>query len=229
MRTQRVDLGRRADALLDAAAELLVAGRSTRIRVEDVAARAGVGKGTVYLHWPSREQLLVAVGAREAAAMLGVVVGAVEADPAEAALHRYLRRHFLEAVRRPVLAVLFGAAAPELDAFARERARSGQGTAAHAYLDVLAEHRLLRSGIEPADVDYGVQAVAYGFFRVEPLQAVDPERTSEYRAERLSEVVRRAYEPLQEPSMEHYRAAAPQVIEVFTRSADEFRRIAYGN
>lgn len=229
VRTQRADLGRRADALLDAAADLLVAGGSTRIRIEDVAARAGVGKGTVYLHWSSREQLLVAVGAREAAAMLDVVIAAVRADPVEAAPHRYLRRHFLEAVRRPVLAVLFGTAAPELGG---QRARSGlprsKGIAAQEYLGVLAEHRLLRPGVDPADADYGIQAVAYGFFAAEPLQAADPERTPEYRADRLAEAVRLTYEPSEAPAADRYRAAAPQVIEAFTRLADEFRRAAYG-
>jgi AcrR family transcriptional regulator len=229
-RTQRVDLGRRADALLDAAVELLVAGGSSRIRIEDVAARAGVGKGTVYLHWSSREQLLVAVGAREAAAMLDVVVAGIRDDPLEAAPHRYLRRHFLEAARRPVLATIFSAAPSDLGAFARQRARSGllrsKGVAAHEYLAVLAEHRLLRPGIDLSDVDYGIQAVAYGFFAVEPLQPGNSDL--EYRADLLAEVVRRTYEPAKAPAPERYRAVAPQVIEVFNRLADEFRRTAYG-
>ncbi|SDE05531.1 transcriptional regulator, TetR family [Glycomyces harbinensis] len=227
MRTQRADLGRRADALLDAAVALLVSGRSSRIRIEDVAARAGVGKGTVYLHWAGRDQLLLAVGAREAASMLDVVVDAVRAEPTEAAPHRYLRRHFLEAMRRPVLAVLFGAS--DRDAFARERERSellrSKGIAAREYLGVLAEHRLLRAGIDLADVDYGIQAVAYGFFASEPLQ---PGRTLEYRADQLAGVVRRAYEPAEAPAAERYLAAAPEVVAAFTKLADAFRRTAYG-
>ncbi|MEU2613175.1 helix-turn-helix domain-containing protein [Micromonospora sp. NPDC007271] len=58
---------------------------------------AGVGKGSIYLHWRSREQLFFAVGTREAVAMLAAVVAAMREDPQEIALHRYMRRFFLEA------------------------------------------------------------------------------------------------------------------------------------
>ena len=188
-----------------------------------------VGKGTVYLHWSSREQLLVAVGEREAAAMLDVIVDGIQDDPLAAAPHRYLRRHFLEAMRRPVLAAIFNAAPSDRDAFAQQRARSGllrsKGIAAREYLAVLAEHRLLRSGVDLSDVDYGIQAVAYGFFAVEPFQPEGPDL--EHRADLLAEAVRRTYEPAKAPAPERYLAAAPQVTEVFIRLADEFRRTAY--
>jgi AcrR family transcriptional regulator len=52
---------RRAERLLDAAGELLVAWGYPKITIEDVARRAGVGKGTVYLHFPTKEVLFLAV------------------------------------------------------------------------------------------------------------------------------------------------------------------------
>jgi AcrR family transcriptional regulator len=232
VRTQRADLRQRADALLDAATELLLDTGSRRIRIEEVAARAGVGKGTVYLHWSSRDHLLLAVGAREAAAMLDVVVAAIKDDPVEAAPHRYLRRHFLEAMGRPVLKTIFSAEAPELNAFAEQSARAGlresKPTASHAYLKALAQHGLLRSGADLSDVEYGIQAVAYGFFASGPLQAVDPERGLEHRADQLADVIRRSFEPAETPPPDRYGEAAPQVIEAFTMLAAEFRRTAYG-
>src|SRR5215218_7468168 len=44
-------------AILDAARELLIAEGFTRLRLEHVAARAGVGKATIYRRWPSKEAL----------------------------------------------------------------------------------------------------------------------------------------------------------------------------
>jgi len=44
-------------AILTAARELLVEEGFTRLRLEHVAARAGVGKGTIYRRWPSKEAL----------------------------------------------------------------------------------------------------------------------------------------------------------------------------
>ncbi|SDK87651.1 transcriptional regulator, TetR family [Glycomyces sambucus] len=227
--SQRADLERRADALLDAASALLLEARSRRIRIEEVAARAGVGKGTVYLHWASRDHLLLAVGAREAAAMYQGVAAAVTADPVEAAPHRYLRRHFLEAVRRPVLGLVFGAEAGDLDALARHPAReavaAAKAAATREYLAALESHRLLRAGQDPADVEYGLEAVAFGFFASAPFrQGMDPE----YRADRLAAVVRRAFEPVREPAFDRYREAAPRVAAAFTGLAAAFRRTAYG-
>ena len=44
-------------AILDAARELLIEEGFSGLRLEHVAARAGVGKATIYRHWGSREEL----------------------------------------------------------------------------------------------------------------------------------------------------------------------------
>jgi AcrR family transcriptional regulator len=44
-------------AILDAARELVVDGGFADLRLEHVAARAGVGKATIYRHWASKEAL----------------------------------------------------------------------------------------------------------------------------------------------------------------------------
>ena len=44
-------------AILDAARDLLIEEGFTRLRLEHVAARAGVGKATIYRRWPSKEAL----------------------------------------------------------------------------------------------------------------------------------------------------------------------------
>src|SRR5437899_4536848 len=44
-------------AILDAARELLSEHDLAHLNLEQVAARAGVGKATIYRHWPTREAL----------------------------------------------------------------------------------------------------------------------------------------------------------------------------
>lgn len=57
---KRADARRNQAALLDAAAAAFVAS-GVEVPVRDIAARAGVGVGTIYRHFPTRSDLVVAV------------------------------------------------------------------------------------------------------------------------------------------------------------------------
>ena len=87
---QRADAQRNATALLDAAAAVFVrAGVEAPVR--DIAAAAGVGVATIYRHFPTRADLVVAVYRHqvEACAEAGVALLAEEATP-YAALVRWI-------------------------------------------------------------------------------------------------------------------------------------------
>jgi AcrR family transcriptional regulator len=57
---RRADALRNIDALLDAAASVFVTS-GVEAPVRDIAAKAGVGVGTIYRHFPTRADLIVAV------------------------------------------------------------------------------------------------------------------------------------------------------------------------
>lgn len=57
---KRADARRNEKALLDAAAEAFIAS-GVDVPVREIAARAGVGVGTIYRHFPTRADLFVAV------------------------------------------------------------------------------------------------------------------------------------------------------------------------
>lgn len=75
----------RPQELLDAALELFVEKGFAATRTEEVAARAGVSKGTLYLYYPSKEDLLKAVILRnispEIAEGMDIVRGWTEGTP----------------------------------------------------------------------------------------------------------------------------------------------------
>jgi AcrR family transcriptional regulator len=87
---RRADARRNEKALLDAAAAAFVAA-GVEAPVRDIAARAGVGVGTVYRHFPTRAELVVAVYRHqvEACAEAGPVCLAEAATP-YAALVRWV-------------------------------------------------------------------------------------------------------------------------------------------
>ncbi len=55
----------RADRILDAAAELILRWGYKKTTIDDIAKQAGVAKGTIYLHWKTREDLFLALLTRE--------------------------------------------------------------------------------------------------------------------------------------------------------------------
>ncbi|MFI6540597.1 helix-turn-helix domain-containing protein [Nonomuraea sp. NPDC050547] len=60
----------RAHRVLDAAAELILRRGYDKTTIADVARAAGVAKGTIYLHWKTRELLFAALLRRERVATL---------------------------------------------------------------------------------------------------------------------------------------------------------------
>ena len=71
----------RATAILDAAADLLLRHGYRRVTIDDVAAGANIGKGTIYLHWKTREQLFSAVFEREVLCAVEELRQALRQDP----------------------------------------------------------------------------------------------------------------------------------------------------
>lgn len=59
----------RDSEILDAAAELFAQRPFHEVRLEDIAAKARIGKGTVYLYWSSKEEVFLAVVRRGFAAV----------------------------------------------------------------------------------------------------------------------------------------------------------------
>ena len=106
---QRADARRNEQALLAAAAALFVTS-GVEVPVRDIAAKAGVGTGTIYRHFPTRADLIVAVYRHqvEACAEAGPALLESSASP-HAALGQWINlfvdflatKHGLAAVLRP--------------------------------------------------------------------------------------------------------------------------------
>ena len=69
----------RPQELLDAALQLFVAKGFNATRSEEVAARAGVSKGTLYLYFPSKEELFKAVVRNNIASLIAAGQGRADA------------------------------------------------------------------------------------------------------------------------------------------------------
>jgi len=88
--TLRADAQRNLDRLLEAAGECF-AERGIDCSVDEIAQRAGVGHGTVFRRFPTKEALLLAVVVRRIEAMTDVAEGAADAPDVEVAFVNFVR------------------------------------------------------------------------------------------------------------------------------------------
>jgi AcrR family transcriptional regulator len=199
----------RAQRILDAAGALILRWGYNKTTIDDIARRAGVAKGTIYLHWKTREDLFAALMKREKAELADDLKLRIAADPAGATLRGLLKHSALALMQRPLLkAVLLR----DIDVIGK-LAHSEYASAAYAerlsgftsYLEVLRAHDLVRTDLSlPAQV-YMLSAIFMGFFLVTPLMPDAFTLSDAERAELMAETVQRALEPA--------RAGAPDALQ----------------
>ena len=160
----------RVAQMLDAAGDLLLAHSYRRVTVDDVARRAGVGKGTVYLHFASKLELFAGVLVRDSLGVTEDLLAALRADPAQAALDATMRTSFLAVQRRPLTRALFAGDVELLGAIATD-SKTGleivtdKTEFAREHFALLHRHSLLAD--DPAttpDLPYRLSAACIGFF-----------------------------------------------------------------
>lgn len=213
----------RATRILDAGADLMLRIGARRLTVDDVADRAGIGKGTVYLHWKTKDQLLLAVLQREAARSLDRLVAALHADPAVTALHKLTEVQYLGVMGQPLLRAMYTADSEVLGRTAAGL-HAAQGDRHHRlfedYLSLLAAHDLLRTDIPLPELSYGYHAVLHGFLNEDSYDRGAADLPPDRKARLLATTVRRAFEPAGEPAGAVLRKIRRAVIALFTEAAD---------
>jgi AcrR family transcriptional regulator len=204
------DRAERAERILDAAAELLLRAGYRRTTIEDVAERAGIGKGTVYLHWKNREELFLAVLLRESVRSIEDLVRAMEADPLVTRLATLTEIQYTNVLARPLLraghaddADTLGKLLPKL----HDKLDPRHDEAFVEYLELLAAHDLLRTDRPAGELAVAYRAVLHGFLVGTP----PPEPAL------IADTVAHAFEPVA-VSTTQLRAVAPRAIGLFTES-----------
>jgi AcrR family transcriptional regulator len=213
----------RAGKILDAAAALLHAHGYRRVSIDDVAARAGVGKGTIYLHWRTREALFWAVLQRETLGLLEQLTADLAADAELALPQRLISRIFLELDGRPLVRALLmsdkeilGSLAADETVAAAQQEMTGQPD----YLQLLRGHGLLRPGLSAEAAGHVLNCVTRGFFAgAETAGPPLPEQ-----AELLAFVLSRTLAADEPPSPGQVSALSRSVTEMFTAITDVQRR-----
>ncbi|PWV57968.1 TetR/AcrR family transcriptional regulator [Nocardiopsis sp. L17-MgMaSL7] len=178
----------RAERILDAAEELMVAWGHRKTTIDDVARRAGVGKGTVYLHFPTKERLFLTVLLRAQHDMVGRLLALIRQDPRSARPSEIARHIYLLQFDSPVVHALYNNGSDELSSFSRtlphlvKDLTEARQKALRDYWDLLEEHGVLGPQL-PADQRFHAYcSTVIGHLLSEPLLAQQgfpvPDRTT---------------------------------------------------
>lgn len=228
---QQSERDARAERILDAVAELVLAHGYRRVTIEDIAIRAGIGKGTIYLHWKTRETLFYAMLMRESLVLLGELLDAMRADPAEILPHRAIRRLLERSMQRPLVAAMLTRDSEVLGKLVGQDNRESSWASVELnreYLGVLREHGLVRTDLDPIAQLYAAEIIGGGCSLMEPWLPPILDLPLTVKAETVAHVLRVVLEPEEPPDPTALAAAAPLVIEKFERMYQLFLDAVHG-
>jgi AcrR family transcriptional regulator len=203
----------RVERLLDSAAELLLRWGYQRVTIDDVARHAGIGKGTVYLHFRSKDALFLTVLLRMQRQIADRMADRMAADPREVLPGRTMRMLYEELAADPVARLLYmgdaevlGRLAHEASGTVGELATLREEAVAH-HMRLLGEAGCLRPGLTPESALYAFAAISAGFLFVDGFgyAALVPDTSA--RAELFEQTLAAAVQAPDPPAAELARIA----------------------
>ena len=185
----------RETRLLDAAARLFARFGFDKTSVDEIATAAGVSKGAVYLHWPSKFSLFEAVLLREGLALLDEIVRRLDVDPEGGTLGS-IYRHSIQALgANPLLLAVYTVDTAVLGEYVRRqepRIYAQRLLFGVEFVRRMQAANLIRQELDPEMTAYVMGVISFGLLsigqlapslRIPPLTAL---------ADTLGELVERA-------------------------------------
>lgn len=173
---RRADTRRNHDRILAVAAESIIAGE---VSFNAIAKKAGVGVGTVYRHFPTREALVLAVYEREVRNLVEVVPGLLGSRPPEQAFRTWVTDHLARyMMTKRGLAAALQTASPSADGVVAN-AYQAMRDAASTLLQANVSAGTVRADLDPETVLRGLGGLLF----------LDPDGDWRRDAERLVDLL----------------------------------------
>jgi AcrR family transcriptional regulator len=219
--------GQRAERVLDAAADLVLRWGYKRVTIEDVAKHAGIGKGTVYLHFRNRAALFTSVLARDSLAMTDQMLDRMRQDPSLILPAEQCALVYREVMRRPLLRALFSRDIDVLGDLMNDASvdplRDVKISVLDELLGVLRQHGLVRADVDIPAQRYLIMAIQSGFYLNPPFLAQEQQQSDDAAADLLAYSLRAAVHASGSPDPDVLAALAPKVIACY----DQLRAVLW--
>src|SRR6266852_4942869 len=161
----------RADRILDAAAELILRWGYRKTTIDDIAKQAGVAKGTIYLHWKTREDLFLVLMAREGLKVTEDIKQRIASDPKGSTLRGFVKHSTLALLENSLMKAMYLNDTDMLGELASREITSATYPQRienyKMYLEFLRSHGLVSTDIGIREQTYILSAVWIGFLLVD--------------------------------------------------------------
>ena len=215
----------RAERILDAAVTLIERWGYGKTTMDDIARYAGVGKGTLYLHWKTKEDLLHALYYRESAKLTKDIEERIAGDPEGLSLGSMMKHVMLATMKNPFMMAILTRDTAMLGEFAQREygdALTQQNFARfYTLLEALRGQGHLRTDISLHDQIYLFEAIAGGMMVVGSLLPEDMRVSDERAADLLGDAIQRVFEP-RSPGDSEGKKAASRLIGSYLKEAAAF-------
>ena len=189
----------RADRILDAAAELILRWGYKKTTIDDIAKQARVAKGTIYLHWKTREDLFMALLIREDFKYAEDLKQRIASDPQGSTLRGFVKHATLALLHNALIKAVFLNDTELLGEVAsREYSSATYPQRIENYknfLTFLRSHGMVSTDIGIREQTYIFSAVWIGFLLAEQWMPEEFKVSNEEMVELLADTVQRALEP----------------------------------
>ncbi len=189
----------RAGQILDTAAILIQRWGYNKTTVDDIARHAGVAKGTIYLHWKTREDLFVALFAREEVRLAEDIKQRIAGDPDSPALRGFATHTTLAFMNNPLMRAVLLNDTEVLGVWANRELKSaafaGRMAGYNVFLEFLRAHGVVATDIDARAQTYILSAVWMGFLLVDRWMPPGYTFSDEDVAAMLAGTVERALAP----------------------------------
>jgi AcrR family transcriptional regulator len=205
-RTKRQE---RAERILDAAAELTQRWGYNKTTIDDIAKQAGVAKGTIYLHWKTREELFQAMMVREDALLGEDIQQRMACDPEGMTMYGLMKHSILAISKRPLMKAVITRDTDLLGEWMRheynEESAAQRLERYNSFLNFLRDKGLIRTDLSILQANYILTMVTIGALMADPWLLEGYKVTDEEAAELVAETVQRVLEPRVPPTREAYQ------------------------
>jgi len=188
----------REERILNAAAELIAHYGYDKTTVSEIAKKAGVSKGAIYLHYASKEDLLAALLLREQRRMAHELLRRLEADPQGGTLYGFYRHSLLVLADNPFMSAIYLRDPRVLGAQIRlqnEEYRRARYEQSNQFAADLQQAGLIREDISPAMASFLLTTMSTGLLTVDDVLPAGERPSLEELAEGMAGFIQHALGP----------------------------------